>query len=78
VIGQALQELAEGCKSRIPKKVYLPCLALCCARGGIGVVFLSVCTLRDKRQVLVNLACHDELLIAYLEEQTKEGTTFVG
>jgi hypothetical protein len=56
----------------------LPCLALCCARGGIGVVFLSVCTLRDKRQVLVNLACHDELLIAYLEEQTKEGTTFVG
>jgi hypothetical protein len=49
-----------------------------CVRGGVKVVSLLVCTLRDQRQVLVNLACHYELLIAYPEEQTKEGTTFVG
>jgi hypothetical protein len=41
------------------------------------VVSLSVCTLRDQRQVLVNLACHDELLIAYPEEQSKEAKTIV-
>ena len=49
-----------------------------CVPGGVGVVSLSVCTLRDQRQVLVNLVCHDDLLIAYPEEQAKEGTTFVG
>jgi hypothetical protein len=41
-------------------------------------VSLSVFTLRDEHQVLGNLACHDELLKAYPEEQTKEGTKFVG
>jgi hypothetical protein len=56
----------------------LPRVAPYCARSGVRVVSLSVCTLRDQRQVLVNLACHDELLIAYPEEQTKEGTTFIG
>jgi hypothetical protein len=49
-----------------------------CARGGVGGVSLSVFTLQDEHQVLVNLAYHDELLVAYPEEQAEEVTTFVG
>ena len=75
--GRDLQGVANSAfVSRFPFSALLR-IAPYCAAGGVRVVSLSVCALRDQRQVLVNLACHNELPIAYPEEQTKEGTTFV-